>query len=471
MRRVSSRSLRAVPLPNRADHRALLSLSAPLAATQLAQVALSTTDIVMMGALGTAALAGGGLALVLFNQVRTMGVGLLTGTANLVAAAAAHTEQHPDHDRHEIRRVMATALAIATVVGLAGGLLLVGAGLVLRHVGQEHEVARAGRQMLFALAPGLVPCLWFQVLRQVTVGLRRPLNLLWVTLGSVALNVVLNLALIQGWGALPGLGLVGIGVATSLVHLSTVAALLTLMRRDPVVREVVFTHSPAEASDADGMTAKRILRLGVPTALTYGSEAGLFTVVALVAGSFGATVLAAHNIVNQITYIVFQTAVGASHASSVLVSRETALGKAGRARKWAITALTQQAALVTTVGAVYLVFGDQLAHLFAFDATASTISLAGAVLAIAAVTQYADAAQNIAVGLLRGLDRAGSAFRDTLVGYWVVGLPAALLLAQVADLQLRGLWIGLGLGLLTSACLMLRRFTVATRITQPASKR
>lgn len=57
------------------DSRALAALAVPLVLTQLAQVALTTTDTVMMGTLGTTDLAAGGLAIVVFNQLRTMGVG------------------------------------------------------------------------------------------------------------------------------------------------------------------------------------------------------------------------------------------------------------------------------------------------------------------------------------------------------------------------------------------------------------
>lgn len=437
-----------MPRPRFADHRALAALAAPLAATQLAQVALSTTDVVMMGLLGTGALAGGGLAVVLFNQVRTMGVGLLTGTANLVAAA--HAEPPG-----EVRAIARTAFAIATLAGVVGAGVLVGVGALLEYFGQDGTVAAAARSMLWALAPGLVPCLWFQVLRQTTVGLKRPLRLLWVTLGAVVLNAGLNLLLIHGPGPVPALGLAGIGAATSAVHLAQAAALWFLMRRDVEVRQAL---RPGGAT-APRATARRILRLGVPTALTYGSEAGLFSVVALLAGALGTAALAAYNVVNQITYIVFQTAVGTSHAASVLVSGEA---EPRAARRWARTALVQQGALLAAVGAVYLVFGDSLVRALAADAAPEAVALAATVLAVAAVTQFADAAQNIAVGLLRGVDQAGAGFRATLIGYWAVGLPAAALCAFVFDWGLVGLWTGLGAGLAACAALMLTRFRAAT---------
>jgi MATE family multidrug resistance protein len=427
----------------------------------LAQVALSTTDIAMMGHLGTTALAGGGLAIVLFNQIRTMGVGLLTGTANLVAGAAARAETATGPAVHgEIRRLTQTAMLIATITGACGAVGLVGVGFLLEALGQDSEVARAARHMLLALAPGLIPCLWFQVLRQTTVGLQRPLQLLWVTLGSVVVNIVLNLVLLNGPGPVPAMGLAGIGAATSAVHLAQALALLALMRRDPTIRTALHR---GERDPGARTAARGLLRLGVPTALTYGSEAGLFSVLALLAGALGAAALAAYNVVNQITYIIFQTAVGTSHAASVLVSRDVASGDEPGARRWAATALTQQAALLVLVAVVYLAFGPELVRALAADATPATIALAATVLATAAATQLADAAQNIAVGLLRGVDQAAAGLRATLIGYWAVGLPAAAILAFGLDWGLPGLWIGLGCGLGACAALMLTRFQIATR--------
>ena len=72
---------------------------------------------------------------------------------------------------------------------------------------------------------------------------------------------------------------------------------------------------------------RRLTGLGIPIAATYGSEAGFFSVVALIMGGFGAAALAAHTVVNQLVYIVFQITVGLSHGASILVSREVALGR------------------------------------------------------------------------------------------------------------------------------------------------
>ncbi|GJF31503.1 hypothetical protein KNE206_42030 [Kitasatospora sp. NE20-6] len=355
---------------------------------------------------------------------------------------------------------MRAAMAVATLAGIAGavGMVLIGQAATL--LGQDAAIADRAQGMLAALAPGLVPCLWFQAIRQFTVGMRRPQALLQITLASVAVNAALDWAFIHGTFGLPRLGLTGIGVATSSVHLLSFLALYASTRRDHLLAPLL---DPAFWK-ADPATVRRLLGLGTPIAATYGSEAGFFSVTALLAGSFGAAALAAHTAVNQLIYIVFQVAVGLSHAASINVSRELALGDFGAARRIKNTALACGAAVMTVVGAVYLVLpGVVLRPYFDPDAAADQqgLAIATGLLAVVAVLQFFDCAQNIGVGLLRGLDDTRSGFRITLIGYWAVGLPASWLLAHPLGGETRGLWVGLLIGLATTAVLLLRRYNRA----------
>ncbi|MFI6765924.1 MATE family efflux transporter [Streptomyces sp. NPDC050355] len=439
------------------DSRALATLAVPLVLTQLAQVALTTTDTVMMGLLGTEELAAGGLALVLFNQLRTMGVGLVTAVGNQTAAAAARAERTNAQGEHgEVRALVRASLAVATLAGLAGAVALILIGQGLTWLGQDAVVVARTRTMLLALAPGLLPCLWFQAVRQFTVGMRRPQALLRITLASIAVNAGLNWLLIHGMWGLPRLGLTGIGVATTTVHLLSFLALYASARKDGRLAPLLTLN----AARADAATVKRLVGLGVPIAATYGSEAGFFSLTALMAGSFGPAALAAHTAVNQLVYIVFQVAVGLSHAASIHVSRELALGRADAARRIKNTALACAAAVMTVVGAAYLTVPRLVLAPFLDSGPDSgqALALATRLLMVTALLQFFDCAQNIGVGLLRGLDDTKSGFRITLVGYWAVGLPAAWLLAYPLHLDTLGIWLGLLTGLATTAVLLLRRY-------------
>jgi MATE family multidrug resistance protein len=455
------------------DSRALATLAVPLALTQLAQVALTTTDTIMMGLLGTEALAAGGLALVIFNQLRTMGVGLVTAVGNQVAAADARTEsQDTEADagaaqaaREEVRDLVRASLLLSTLAGLAGALLMVGIGHLVVHLGQDPDVVDAAKPVLYALAPGLLPCLWFQAIRQFTVGMRRPQALLRITIASIAVNAGLNWVFIHGTWGLPKLGLPGIGLATTSVYALSFLALYLSARRDPRLAPVlslsIWKTRPA--------TLRRLTSLGAPIAATYGSEAGFFSVVALLVGSFGTAALAAHTAVNQLVYIVFQIAVGLSHAASLGVSRELALGNTAAAQRLKSTALACAAAVMAVVAVLYAaVPGLVLAPFFEGESRTAT-DLATSLLLIAAVMQFFDCAQNIGVGLLRGLDDTKGGFRITLVGYWLVGLPAALLLGFATGWDTVGIWLGLLTGLATTALLLLRRFNKGVSLRNAAT--
>ncbi|MFF9472369.1 MATE family efflux transporter [Streptomyces roseolus] len=441
------------------DSRALATLAVPLALTQFAQVALTTTDTVMMGLMGAEALAAGGLAMVIFNQLRTMGVGMVTAVGNQVAAAAARAEAaDTDEARAEadedVRDLVRAALALATLAGLAGAVLMVAIGHAVAWLGQDASVVDAAKPVLHAMAPGLIPCLWFQAIRQFTVGMRRPQALLQITIASIAVNAALNWGLVHGTWILPELGLPGIGVATSLVYLLTCLALYAFTARDatlaPLLDIRVWKTRPA--------TLRRLTGLGTPIAATYGSEAGFFFVVALIVGTFGSAALAAHTAVNQLVYLVFQIAVGLSHAASINVSRELALGRIDAARRLKNTALACAAAVMAVVGTVYLLLPELVLRPFLAPDETQALAIATDLLLIAAVLQFFDCAQNIGVGLLRGLDDTKGGFHVTLVGYWLIGLPATWILGRFTGLDSTGVWLGLLTGLAATALLLLRRY-------------
>ncbi|WP_227979884.1 MATE family efflux transporter [Nocardia spumae] len=443
----------------RGDGRRLTALATPIALTQLAQVAISTTNIALMGSLGVDQVAAGGLALVLFNQIRTMCVGLITASGNQVATVVSRAEKQNRSADHEVREVVRSSFVIATLAGLLGAAILIGLGWSLQWLGQDAGVLGHARPMMVALAPGLLPCLWFQVVRQYTVGMRRPQALLVVTLGSVAVNVVVALALIHGWAGLPALGLTGIGVASSVVFLVTFLVFWTMVRRDAVLGPTL----PVRMWPVRARTVVAELRLGTPIALTYGSEAGMFSVLALAMGTLGPAALAAHNVVYQLVYIVFQVAVGLSHGASILVSRAVAREEYRRARNLAWLALRQAAVVAALVGLLYVTAPDLALRPFLTGHDGATADLAHRLLLIAIVLQFFDAAQNIGNGLLRGVEDTRAGFRLSLVGYWIVGLPTALLLAFPLGLGAAGVWWGLTAGLAATAVLMLRRYFVVLR--------
>jgi MATE family multidrug resistance protein len=428
-----------------ADARHILELAVPLA----------LTSIIVLGLLGSAELAAGGLAIGLFNLLRTMGVGLAVGTANLVAEEARGTG-----DAGRIARYAASSLQISTLAGLVAMAIMTQAEPLLLMFGQDADVARRAGIYLLATCWGLLPCLWFNALRSFTVGLRKPGPVLAITVTSIALNAILAYGLATGRYGLPQLGAPGVAFTAALVHLASFAALLTHIFRSPGYAAYRFVPALRQL---DVGAWKRTLALGVPTSAAYGSEAAFTVAIALLMGTFGEAALAAHNIVNQVIYIAFMLAIGLSHGTSVAISEAQGLGQAPLQRRYGAIGIGIGLALMAIIGVAYILAPQLVLIVFAGTGlgTTETIGIATQLLVIAAILQLFDCSQNIGVGLMRGLGRARLTLGLTLIGYWLVGFPVAVALSY--PFGPAGVCWGLCAGLAATAILILSSFERLTR--------
>ncbi|WP_282697255.1 MATE family efflux transporter [Streptomyces sp. CC208A] len=431
---------------------ALLKLAFPLILTNFAYVALTTVDIVMLGRLGTVEIAAAGLAIALFNQLRTTGTGLVTGVSNLVAEARVRD------DRERVGALLFAGFFWATVCGVVfcAALLLIGPLLVL--LGQDPTVVDKAGEFLTVLAPGMLPCLWFQNLRHFTTGLKRPGPLLAITLASVGVTIGLNYILIYGKFGLPAFGFVGVAIATVTVFLLSFLAFVAVILRDGTLRS--YLTSP-HARRWDGDAVRSVWRLGLPISGTYASEAGFFSVLTLVIGSLGVEALAAQTVLNQIVYIVFMISAGVSHAASILISEADGRQDYREARGLGLLGTAWGVVATLLVAVVYLVVPEAIVSLFVSAEhadNADIIALTVTGLLIAALMQVFDATQNIGNGILRGIGDTAGPFRISLVGYWLIGLPAGYLLGVTADWGVEGVWTGQTIGLAATAALLLVAF-------------
>ncbi|WP_432123791.1 MATE family efflux transporter [Streptomyces sp. C10-9-1] len=434
------------------NSRALLGLAFPLILTNFAHVALTTVDIVMLGRLGAVEIAAAGLAIALFNQLRTTGTGLVTGVSNLVAEARVRD------DGERVGALLFAGFFWATVCGVVfcAALLLIGPLLVL--LGQDPTVVDRAGEFLTVLAPGMLPCLWFQNLRHFTTGLKRPGPLLTITLASVGVTIGLNYVLIYGAFGLPAFGFVGVAIATVTVFLLSFLAFVAVVLRDSTLRP--YLTSP-HARRWNGEAVRSVWRLGLPISGTYASEAGFFSVLTLVIGSLGVEALAAQTVLNQIVYIVFMISAGLSHAASILISEADGRDDYREARGMGLLGTAWGVVATLLVAVVYLVAPETIVSLFIsaeHAGNADIIALTVTGLLIAALMQVFDATQNIGNGILRGIGDTAGPFRVSLVGYWLIGLPAGCLLGITAGWGVEGVWTGQTVGLAATAALLLAAF-------------
>ncbi len=97
-------------------------------------------------------------------------------------------------------------------------------------------------------------------------------------------------------------------------------------------------------------------------------------------------------------------------------------------------------------------------------ANAALVGFAVHYMVVAAAFQLFDGIQAVSMGALRGLQDTRMPMAYALFGYWVPGLACCLWLGFWTPLQGTGVWIGLAVGLVVVAGLMLWRWSQRERL-------
>ncbi|MCR6633211.1 MAG: MATE family efflux transporter [Magnetospirillum sp.] len=438
----------------RDEVKATLSLGWPLILTNLAQIAIGTTDTLMMGWLGPHDLAAGALGGNLFFAMLIPGFGLAMATSPLLAQTLGRRR----HAVRECRRLTRQGLWVTALYVALCWLVLWQAEALLLLLGQEPALARAAAAYVHSLQWSLLPALWMVVLRSFISALERPRAAMVVTWVAVLVHVGSNWLLMFGhWGA-PRLGVVGAGVSSSLSYTFMALALAVFVYSDRTFRRY---HILGNWWRADWPKFRELLRIGVPMALTMAFEVTGFNVAAFLMGLISADALAAHAIALQVASVTFMVPLGIGHAATVRVGLAAGAADAEGVRRAGWVALAVGVGFMAVMAVLLLALPGPIVHLFLDPArpdTAEAARLAVSFLAIAGMFQVVDGAQVVGAGCLRGLKDTRVPMLFAGLGYWLIGIPLGAALAFWLGLAGQGIWIALAAGLGIVAALMVGRW-------------
>ncbi len=432
--------------------RATLVLGLPLIGSHLAQMALHVADTVMMGWYGVTELAAVVIASSSFFVVFILGSGCAPAVKPLVAARLGAG------DETQVRRDTRMGLWLSILYGVASYPLFWWSEPILLALGQQPEVAALGQDFLRVAGLGMIPALLVMALKSYLAALSRTQMVLWVTMAALALNVAVNWFLIFGNGGAPELGVVGAAIASlsvqilSFVLLALYAGFLPDLRRFRLWQR--FWR-------ADWVALRRVFRLGWPIGVTGLAESGLFQASALMMGWIGTVELAAHGIAMQAAALAFMVHLGLSNAITVRTGYFDGAGDGVALRDGALVGIGLSLIIGMVMVAGFLIYPAQIVAIF-LDMTqpesAQIVAFGTILMALAALFLIMDAMQVIALGLLRGVQDTRVPMWLAAVSYWGIGIPCSYVLAFPLGLGGVGLWLGLVVGLLFAASLLMARF-------------
>lgn len=441
-----------------AEFRAQFALGWPLIVAQLAQISLLTTDVVMLGWLGPKYLAASALANAFFIALQLFGLGITEAVAPLVAQALG------SGDRRSIRHTVRQGIWLAVLTASLLAPVIWNIGPVYRLLGEDPELTSLAEVFVHYAVWLIFPALLFSVFRSFLSAHGKTRVILWITVAGVVVNGLCDYALIFGNWGFPRLELAGAGISTTATMTVMFGLGLAYVVGHRRLRRYHIFH---RLFVSDWRRFRELLRVGVPIGFMRFAEVLLFTSASLFQGWIGQDAVAAHAIALQLASITFMVPLGISQAATVRVG--LALGERDRAgiRRAGWTALMVTLGFMACAGVGFVIAPGFFVGFFldpSRPGDAHAFALATSFLVVAGLFQLFDGTQVTMGAALRGLSDTRVPLLIAMIGYWLVGLPVAYLLAFPLRLEGVGIWWGLAAGLAAVGVVLTIRFALRERL-------
>ncbi len=203
---------------------------------------------------------------------------------------------------------------------------------------------------------------------------------------------------------------------------------------------------------------RELLRLGVPTGLSYIVEVTSFTFMTLLAAGLGTRVTGGHQIAANLAALCFMLPLALSVATSAQVAQAIGANDATGARRASRAGLRLAIGLAVIVSTSLWLGRHEVVALYTNDAAVRTVALS--LIGFVAVFHCFDATQSMSGFILRAYKHAVAPMLVYTVSLWGVGLVGGWWIAfhpvvGGAPLGVRGLWTAATASLALAALVLL----------------
>lgn len=435
-------------------------LSAPVIMGMLGHTFVGLVDNIMVGQLGSAELAAVSLGNSFFFVAMSLGIGFSTAITPLVAEADSENnfKKGKSAFKHGLFLCIVLSLLLFGMILLAKPLMYL--------MEQPEEVVLLTMPYLDIIAISLIPLIIFQGFKQFSDGLSLTKHAMYATIVGNLINIGLNYILIFGKLGFPKMGIVGAGVGTLVSRLAMIAIIWTLLKNDKKASAFV-TH--IRLFILDSTMLKKIINLGLPSAMQMFFEVAIFTSAIWLSGLLGKNAQAANQIALNLSSMTFMIAMGLSVTAMIRVGNQKGLRNYEELQRIAKSIFLMGIMFASVFALLFLIFHDIFPALYLdlddvnnYSDNQEVVSIASKLLLVAALFQISDSAQVIFLGALRGLQDVKIPTVLTFIAYWMIGFPTSYFLGKESAYGSTGIWIGLLVGLASASIFLYLRFIYLT---------
>ena len=431
-------------------------LAAPVILGMLGHVLVGFVDNIMVGRLGSAELAAVSLGNSFFFVAMALGIGFSTAITPLVA------ESDSEQNFIKGKSTFKHGLILCSVMSLLLFVFILLAKPLLYLMDQPNEVVVLALPYLDIIAISLVPLIIFQAFKQFSDGLSLTRYPMYATLIANLINIFINYILIFGKWGFPKMGVVGAGVGTLISRLVMLFLLWFFLKQ---LKKTKVYLEKIQFLVLDSTMLKKIMGLGLPSALQMFFEIGVFTAAIWLSGTLGKNAQAANQIALNLSSMTYMIAVGLGVAATIRVGNQKGLNQAVELRRIAKSVFLMGLIFATLFAALFMVFHELLPKFYLdlsdainFKDNNEVIDLAAQLLIIAGLFQISDSIQVVFLGALRGLQDVKIPTLITFSSYWIVGFPSSYYLGNSVRYGSVGIWMGLLAGLTAASVFLYLRF-------------
>ena len=409
----------------------IFKLSIPVAIENVLHMSVFIIDAVMVGRLGTDALASIGLAGALYFTISMVFSSLSVGSASIVA-------RHIGAKEKEAAQVVgAQAVLMSLILGvLVTPLLLVFAEKMLVLMSAEPQVSALGKSYLQIIGGFFIFRLIILACNGILRGAGDTKTPMKVTIIINCINILFNWLLIFGIGPFPRWGVAGAAWATAIAYTIGTVLLCTKLFTGRCIlrisiRQIIQFHFES---------VKRIIRISIPAAIdAFLTQIG-FLIFAKIVAILGTIPLAAHQIAIRVESISFMPGFALAVSTATLVGQSLGTKNVNLALLSMRRSCYFAMALMGFFAFIFLIFPAQMATIFKPEP--SVLSLAVVCVMIAALEQPALAIYMVYSGGLRGAGDTISPMIITIVGTLCFHVPISYLFGITLGWGLAGVWFG-----------------------------
>ena len=427
--------------------REILRIGLPIMLGQACVIILAFADNIMIGWHSVDELAASSFVNNVMNLFILTELGFAAGMTPMIGA---------DNGTGNIKGIGITVKNGLVTNGIIGGISIILLTIIyfcLDHFGQAPELMPYIKPYFAIIGISTLFALGFNVLKQFTDGICRPMISMTLLMIGNLLNIFGNWVLIYGKLGFPEMGLTGAGISTLVSRALILLVFVVFIFKSKKMNEYARAIKEALLSRGE---MKIVFKMGYPVGIQMALESSTFTFAAVMAGWLGVIQLAAHQVVITISQLFFLMMQGLSFAVSILVSNAFGRKDLGSVREYARKGYFMTLGISATLSVLLYCFRYQAAGIFTDSPEVSAMAVSLFFLLFA--YQFGDGLQLCFANVLRGIQDVRPIMYAAFVSYYLIAIPSAYLLGFKAGLGIHGIWMGFPIGLTLAGIFFYARY-------------